>query len=219
LDVSPSGWRMNLEPIALRGSRLSLVRARWVGVEDANEPTTVDAMVVMEVSDGGLLRDTVTFDSGDFDAAYAELDARYLAGEAAGHAHTWSVVARAYASLNSRQIPATTPDCVTIDRRGGGVAHEGNVDSYLNATWEVAPDVTMRIETVHRLTDLGAVVTFTSCGTSQNGFSADWRGLNVLTVEGDLVSRGEIFDEADLDAALARFDEISGPTSTDSGDF
>jgi hypothetical protein len=82
------------------------------------------------------------------------------------------------------------------------------VDAYLNATWDVAPDVTMRIETVHQLTDLGAVVTFTSCGTSQNGFSALWRGINVLTVEGDLISRGEIFDETDLDAALARFDKI-----------
>jgi hypothetical protein len=34
-----------------------------------------------------------------------------------------------------------------------------------------------------------------------------------MTVEGDLVSRAELFDEADLDTALARFDEISGPTS------
>ena len=32
------------------------------------------------------------FDLDDFDAAIAELDARYLAGEAAAHAHTWSVI-------------------------------------------------------------------------------------------------------------------------------
>ena len=30
----------------------------------------------------------------------------------------------------------------------------------------------------------------------------------VLTVDGELISRCEIFDEADLDAALARFDEL-----------
>ena len=30
-----------------------------------------------------------------------------------------------------------------------------------------------------------------------------------LTVEGDRISRCEKFDEADLDAALARFDELS----------
>ena len=32
--------------------------------------------------------------------------------------------------------------------------------------------------------------------------------VDLLTVEGDLISRCEIFDEADLDAALARFDEL-----------
>ena len=30
----------------------------------------------------------------------------------------------------------------------------------------------------------------------------------ILMVDGDLISRCEIFDEADLDAALARFDEL-----------
>jgi hypothetical protein len=29
--------------------------------------------------------------------------------------------------------------------------------------------------------------------------------------DGDLISRCELFDEADLDAALARFDELSLP--------
>ena len=43
------------------------------------------------------------------------------------------------------------------------------------------------------------------------GFDAEWRIIQLLTVEGDLVNRCEIFDEADLDAALARFDELSRP--------
>ena len=34
------------------------------------------------------------FDPDDLDAAIAELDARYLAGEAAPHAHTWSVIVK-----------------------------------------------------------------------------------------------------------------------------
>ena len=34
------------------------------------------------------------------------------------------------------------------------------------------------------------------------------------TVEGNLISRFEFFDEADLDAALARFDELSRPART-----
>ena len=33
----------------------------------------------------------------------------------------------------------------------------------------------------------------------------------LITVDGDLINRCELFDEADLDAALARFDELSRP--------
>ena len=54
----------------------------------------------------------VAFDPDDIDAAFAELDARYLAGEAAAHAHTWSVIAGSYAAFNRRELPATTPDWV-----------------------------------------------------------------------------------------------------------
>ena len=53
----------------------------------------------------------------DIDAAFEELDARYLAGEAAAHAHTWSVIAGAYAAFNRHESPATAPDWVSIDHR------------------------------------------------------------------------------------------------------
>ena len=35
--------------------------------------------------------------------------------------------------------------------------------------------------------------------------------IDFSTVDGDLINRCEMFDEADLDAALARFDELSRP--------
>ena len=69
----------------------------------------------------------------------------------------------------------------------------------------------VHIEAVHRLSNVGAVVTHAAHGTSQDGFEAEWREIDILTVEGDLINRCEIFDEADLDAALARFDELQPP--------
>ncbi len=33
--------------------------------------------------------------------------------------------------------------------------------------------------------------------------------IHIYTVEGTMISRCEMFDEADLEAALARFDELS----------
>ena len=61
---------------------------------------------------------------------------------------------------------------------------------------------------MHRLGELGAVVTQTLKGTSQEGLDAEWRTIEIFTVEGDLLSRCEAFDETDLDAAIARFDEL-----------
>ena len=83
--------------------------------------------------------------------------------------------------------------------------------AYIRATWDLTPDFSIYIEAVHRLSNLGAVVTHVAHGTSQEGFDAEWRMVNVLTFEGDLINRCELFDEADLDAALARFDELSRP--------
>ena len=71
-------------------------------------------------------------------------------------------------------------------------------------------DVSVYIETVHRLSELGAVVTQALKGTSQEGLDAELRTIEIFTVEGDLISRCEAFDEADLDAALARFEEFTG---------
>ena len=197
--------------LATRGERLALSRILFYGEDQRPEAFQAELLGLVEIDVDDRIVARLSFDPDDIDAAFAELDSRYLAGEAATHAHTWSVVASAYATLNSRQIPATTPGCVGIDHRRG-IAYEGDMVPYVDATWDVSPDITMCIETVHRLTDLGALVTWASYGTGQNGFTAEWRGLNILTVEGDLISRGEIFDEADLDAALARFDEIGEST-------
>ena len=74
-------------------------------------------MIIVEINADERIVAAVAFDVDDIDAAFEELDARYLAGEAADHAHTWSVIARAYAAFNRHELPATTPDWVIIDHR------------------------------------------------------------------------------------------------------
>ena len=153
----------------------------------------------------------VTFDLDDFDAAIAELDARYLAGEAAAHGHTWSTIARGYAALNRRRT--SCGDAGLGKRRPSACDIDGarRRNRILRRFLELAADLNVYIEAVHRLSDLGAVFTHAGKGTSRDGFDAEWRTVDILTVEGDLISRGELFDEADLDAAIARFDQLSQP--------
>ena len=166
---------------------------------------------MVEIDADNQITATVAFDCDDIDAAFQELDARYLAGEAAPHAHTWSVVAWAYAAFNRHELFATTPDWANIDHRRGIGFAPGEMIPYLRASWDVTPDITINIEAVHRLSDVGAVVTHATHGSSRESFDAEWRVITLLTVEGDLVNRCERFDEADLDDAIAKFEQLSQP--------
>jgi hypothetical protein len=207
-ETAPSGWRLEVEPIAIRGSHLSLTRGRYRDIDDADQPIAVELLHVTELGDDGLMQATVNFDPDDMDAAFEELDARYLAGEAATHAHTWSVIARGHAALNRGEMPVTTPDFEDIDRRRGASLAPGDLMEYLRAALDDSVGNRLHVVAIHRLTDLGAVFTHVARATSRQGFDAEWRITNVFTVEGDLVSRCEMFDEADIGAALARFDEL-----------
>ena len=75
----------------------------------------------------------------DIDAAVAELDARYVAGEAAEHSETWLVIAEAYAALNRGEMPATASDLVDIDHRSLAAIGSGDLMAYLQAGLEDAP--------------------------------------------------------------------------------
>ena len=90
-----------------------------LGRDQRPEAFHTDVLNVVEIDADDRIAARVAFDLDDIDAAFEELDARYLAGEAAAHAHTWSVIAQSYAAFNRRELPATTPDWVNIDHRRG----------------------------------------------------------------------------------------------------
>lgn len=205
-SIAALGVAVTKSTIAVRGDRLCLSRERF------EEPAAfcVETLEITEVDSQGVMTEKVVFDLDDFDAAFSELDARYLAGEAAPYAQTWSVVLKNYAAANRQELNLTS-DCVTIDHRRGRAFAPGEAPEYMRATWDLAPDANGYIETVHRLNNIGALITHVVHGTSQGGFTAEWREVILLTFEGELVNRGELFDETDLDVALAKFDELSQP--------
>ena len=196
--------------IAVRGEHLALTRVRASGRDP--EAIQNDALNVIEIDSDERILAAVTFDLEDFDAAIAELECCYLTGEAAVYARTWSVVAAAYDGFNRREPLATAPDWVNIDHRRGAGFASGDMMAYVEAAWEDSPDTKIYIGAVHRLSDIGAVVSHVARGISQQGFDGEWRDVNLLAIEGDVVSRSELFNEADLDAAIARFDQLSRPT-------
>ena len=90
-------------------------RGRFSNRDHGPEAFLTELLGVVEIDEDERIVALVSFDPDDIDAAYAELDARYLAGEAADHARAWSVITGTYAAVNQRQLPPMTPDFVFID--------------------------------------------------------------------------------------------------------
>ena len=194
--------------IATRGERLFLGRTRWLGPDQRPEDFHTEVLNVVVVDPEERIAAQVLFDPNDIGAAFNELDARYLAGEAPAHAHTWSLVADAFAATNRHELPELSSDWVNVDHRRGAAFGTGEMTAYLHDLFDDVPDIHVYVEVVHRLDNLGAVLTQTGHGTSQEGFQAEWREIGIFVFGGDLLSRCELFDEPDLDAALARFEEL-----------
>ena len=194
-------------PIATRGEHLTLSEIRYSGTEQR----LIELVQLVQIDADERITALVLFDPDDLDFAFAELDARYIAGEAAAHARTYSAISGAFAAVNRRELPSITSDLVSMDHRRPIAFAPGELIPYLEATFNDAPELRIDIHEVHRLSSLGAVVTHVWHNTSQQGFDAEWRVIGISTVDGDRINRCELFDETDLDAALARFDELSRP--------
>ncbi|MEV5361026.1 hypothetical protein AB0K45_11985, partial [Micrococcus luteus] len=209
----------NLEStvLAVRGDRVALLRARVSG-DHRPEAFGLEMLIVEEVDVDGRCAAAVLFDPEDLDAAVAELDARYSTGEAKAHSRTWARVTATYATLNNRELGATTENWVNVDHRTVTPIRAGDLTAYLKASWDLMPSIHVYVETVHRLNDRGAVLSHVTHGLARDGFDAAWREVALMTFDGDLISRCELFDDDGVDAALARFDELTlratRPTNT-----
>ncbi len=202
---------MTSHVIAIRGERLALLRCRYSGRDQRPDAFHTEAVRITEVDTDGRVSATIAFDPDDIDAAFAELDARYLAGEAAPHAQTWSVVVSSCSAINRQELPPATSDSVNIDHRRGTPFASSDMTEIISTSKNITPEFRSHIEIVHALSDIGAVVTSRSFGASQQGFEAEWRVVLLQTVDGDRMNRNEIFDEEDIETALARFDELDRP--------
>src|SRR6201999_2316228 len=92
--------------IAIRGERLALTRICAPNRDLQQGDFGVEMLGVAELDTDDRLAAHVMFDVNDIDAAIEELDARYLTGEAAPYANTWSAIAEFYAALNRHEILA-----------------------------------------------------------------------------------------------------------------
>ena len=105
----PLGSRRDVDRIATRGERLDSHPCRATRAIKGLRRSDTDVLSIIEINADDRITALVVFDPDDIDAAFAELDARYLAGEAAPTRSTWSVISGAYAALNRRRTPRNDP--------------------------------------------------------------------------------------------------------------
>ena len=106
-DRRPREPRSFRDRIATRGDHLVLAR-RFSGRDRAPEPFVSEILSIAQTNADDMIVAQVSFDPEDIDAAFDELDARYLAGEAAEYAQTWSVIANSRATFQRGESAATT---------------------------------------------------------------------------------------------------------------
>jgi class 3 adenylate cyclase len=148
-------------------------------------------------------------------AAYAELDERYAAGEAAPYAHAWEWLPRLERAAAARDwehwADVFAPDYVVEDHRvlGWGTLHSREeYMPYLRSLVDLVPDVKMRTDHVLALDDRGVLVIWRWLGSREGGpFEIPFVTVIGLGPDGR-VQRSDIYDLEQLDEARAQFEEL-----------
>jgi ketosteroid isomerase-like protein len=207
--------------IATRGENLVLHHGIFRGYAGAGGPFEADFMQVAETQGDGLICRRITFDPNDLDVAFAELDARFLAGEGASFAEEIAVATALLSAYNDRDWrkfeSLCTEDCDVLDHRPAGwgaLDREGLVET-LREFLDLVPMWRAKIIAVPQLTRGGAIGAFHSRGTDAAGGEIELVLLLLATYRDGRVSRLEFFGVADLREALARLDELISPLATD----
>ncbi len=141
------GLRTTFELLATRGDRLALVHVRWTGGVAHSTEFELEALQLTEIDVLGRVTTTIIFEANAVEAAVAELDRRYVVGEAADFTEDVSVVLGWIGLYNERDWyrygELLTPDFRVVDHRPAGW---GEIDgpgylTVLQGMAELTPDI------------------------------------------------------------------------------
>ncbi len=209
--------RVVAEIIATRGDRLALARMCTEVADGSIGPSEISSLAVWQVNPAGKAVAGARFDLDARDEAYAELDARYGAGEATEHPATWTALASLRGVLEAgewgRIMALFSPDLFAEDHRLFGWGSANSPAEYVAAVRslsDVAPDVTLRVDHVV-LGDRAALFVASWIGSQAAGAFE----IPVVTVFGfsrnGQVNRAHHYSLEQIAAARARFAEVEAP--------
>jgi class 3 adenylate cyclase/tetratricopeptide (TPR) repeat protein len=211
-NTAATGVRVEATLLATRGDRLALWQQTIIG-------TDWDMAVVslVEVDEHGRALTTWTVDEQDVEAAFEELEARFLTGEGAPCAELLEVIARIRHAVNARDEEAIAA-CVAPDapiRMHTQIAGGLSVDRReLVRGLQRGDDVGFNRfipRHVPRLSSSAAVTVTGSQGEVEGGGTFESTFVIVLSQRGGICRTMDVYDLDQLDRAYARFDELAVP--------
>jgi hypothetical protein len=171
----------------------------------------------MEVDDGELMQDAISFDPEDINDAFAELTARWIASGEVAYPRVIESVDRINATINRHDWDAAATHFAGagyVDHRQPAHAVSGTIADRLSSmqtTGSLVPDLRVELAEVLARSAIGIVGRLTLKGTGTDGAAIEIPLVALVLVDGERVTRLEVFDEDQRDMALARLQELNRP--------
>jgi class 3 adenylate cyclase/ketosteroid isomerase-like protein len=213
LDLGPSEWTG--ETIATRGDRLALTRRRWYGPGLGGAQSEMTYVEVLEVDEQGRTSWGASFDLDDLDAAFDELDNRFVGLEAAAAPAAWNVIRSFRRLVPAHDVDAlvqlAAPGFALEDHRarGFGTLELAAYRGMLTDLFAMAPDTRLRIDHVIAIHPRAALNIGAWVGTVDGGpFEIALASVTEHIADGR-ASRWHAFAPEALDEARALYESIT----------
>ena len=203
-----------LDLLATRGERLALMRSTLEMADDSVGPSAIDSLLLIETDERGAIAAYDRYEIDDQDAARAEIQARWEAGEGAAHAPAaaWNAGFDAAVDRRDWETAATffAPAFIAYDHRlvSWGTLHgPAGFLVAVQALVELAPDV--RVRTQHLRTSSRALLQDKVWSGTRDGGAFENPFLGVIELDSSgWAIRVDVYDPHHLERALARSAEI-----------
>ena len=216
--MTASRWQ--LEQIATRGERLALFRSRLSGEAREGGPVAFEHLSLVEVDAAERYASLVVFDLGDLDAAYAELERRFAAGEGAPYpellANLESLRRNGPATQRAELARLLSEDFRFLSHRHlfytrTPMGRDRYVDSFRDLG-VLGVDTALRIDHL-RVSDTALIADSLWSGTRDDG-DFEQAIILVYSHDGRVFRSFDLYDADQLAAAQSRYEELSArPTS------
>jgi hypothetical protein len=213
---APKGWRMEIEPIAIRGSSLGLTRERWRDTSAVDRPITTETLMLTEVSDG-LIRQTTLFDPDDINEAIGELTSRWIASGQVAHPEVIEAARQSNDAYNRHDwdaIATIEAGATYVNHRQLATEHQETIADHwlsIRTLASLLPDMWIEPAEIFTHSAIGIVSNVVVKGTTAEGTAIELPAVILIVFDGAHVMRMEAFDLHQRDLALARFDELNRP--------